>query len=460
VYPVLDTEDKPLSPRKPENKPGKKPVIKDGVKPVSVSKPAVKPPSQVKPLTPKQLEKKPATKKIVNPVSEPAVEPPDYIKEWATAPYERLRTICEEHPTSYVSRAQFELQEPVYALRDVEVRDMMWKIQDGIEDVAALFQGNLPKRWGDDKSRTLTRIYESRDVSTSRILKGVAGAVRWTDDEEWHDTFASDNKRRALVCGIIGNMLVEQVFKHPFFGGDAATIDTLFDLQKELRDEDAFARKHASATVLATHFFGKNLASRNLAPTAILNTPENFTTHVDVIVTALDTHLRPLFLQMCATRDMRQDGIDRAHFVFIKNLTRLVATAGLLSLQMAADPFTVYYHVPIAKGERFEHAAHVAFNDAEMKRTNPRSPDAVFPTEEKRKHASKNEALISMVLMNGLTAYRCGGWEDAKSDPEWDGESFTGRVYAKEEYAEVGYRGRLLTHGWVFCKWGRAKIFN
>ncbi|KAJ4358364.1 uncharacterized protein N0V89_002946 [Didymosphaeria variabile] len=437
-----DTKFQPVSQIKP-------PILKKPVKGTAV-KPVTK--SITKPVT------KPVTKSTIKLVSEPAVEPPEHIKERTAAPSRRLRNIMKEygeHPSSCVGQVLEELQEPVYSLRDVEVRDMMWQIQDGMEDIAGFFKGSLPASWAESKSKTLARLYfdeDMRDVSTARVMKCVAGG-RWKDEGEWHDIFADTNKRRALVCGIIGNVLVEQVFKHPFFGGDEQTIDALFNVQKELREDEAFARKFASASLLRTPLFG------NPPDTSILEPPENLTKHVAAVVAALDAHLRPLlhrFLPLFQGPKAK----DSVHLLFIERLTRLVGTAALLSLQMAADPLTVYYFTPVAKGDRFEPEAHEAVNEKDMERTHPRSLKTTFPSEEARRRARNDEAVISMVLMHGLTAYRKGGWEAPESDPDWDGEIVVGRLYAKEEYGEMGYRARLLTRGWVFCKWGRAERFE
>lgn len=127
---------------------------------------------------------------------------------------------------------------------------------------------------------------------------------------------------------------------------------------------------------------------------------------------------------------------------------------------MAVDPFTVYYNVPVANGDRFSHALHGSLNSEEMKRSHPRNPGAASASEESKKRARNDNAVISMVLMNGLTAYRAGGWEAPESDPKWDGKGFVGRVYAREGDVGVGYRGRVLSHGWVFCKWGRVESFD
>ncbi|KAF9729093.1 hypothetical protein PMIN01_12783 [Paraphaeosphaeria minitans] len=453
------------APVKPADRPvvpAIKPVAKSAVnsprKPVHrpVHIPAIAGFSQAKPVTLKKPPIATVAHNVVKPVAEPVIEPPDYIKEWTDAPYDRLRTICEDYPTSYLAQVQKELQEPMYAIRDVEVRDMMWQLQDGIEEVAALFQATIQPLLNTEMSKNLTRIYADQTLPTSRVLRGVAGKD-WTDEEGWHDIFASDRKRRALVCGIIGNVLTEQVFKHPFFGGDVRNIDALFDLQRDLRAEDAFHRKHESAKLLSSLTIEKTPNNAPNDPKTILHPPENFTTHVDVVVNALDTHLRPLLRNLCGYRPVSRIGATAVHWSLVQALTRLVGTAGLLALQMAVDPFTVYHHVPVANGDRFSHALHEAVNRADMERTHPRSSETVFPSEEVWRRARYDEAVVGMVLMDGLTAYRAGGWEAAGSDPGWDGDGFVGRVYAKDGDGGRGYRGRVLTHGWVFCEWQGAR---
>lgn len=61
-----------------------------------------------------------------------------------------------------------------------------------------------------------------------------------------------------------------------------------------------------------------------------------------------------------------------------------------------------------------------------------------------------DEPRVQIVLMDGLTAYRKGGWE-ARESRVWK------PVFAEKEGAEMGIRARVLVHGWVFCRWGRAR---
>lgn len=307
-----------------------------------------------------------------------------------------------------------------------------------MEEVAGFFlQKDLPAAWARNKTKTLTRIYKEPDVSTQRVLEWVAGR-RWAEDAAWHELFDNKDKRQAVVLGVLGNVLVEQVLKHPFFGGDSHIIHAIYNSTEELREEDAFSRKHASATLLREPLF---LDGPDLEP------PEDFPKHVDAVVTALDIHLRPL-LNLVGTRPVMQS-------LFITHLTRLVGTAGLLSLQMAADPHAVYYFVPVSRDDVFSHEEHDALNDQEMERTHPRGPKTVFADEKEREKRVGEEAVVEVGIMDGLTVYRRGGWEDMESWVKWDGDRFVGRRYARKEYGEMGYRARVLVRGLVFCKWGR-----
>ena len=149
-----------------------------------------------------------------------------------------------------------------------------------------------------------------------------------------------------------------------------------------------------------------------------------------------------------------------------ENLTLLVTTAGLLALHMASDPHTVYHHVPVFKEDHFSHEKHEAFNHRQMELTHPRQETTKWPagtTNAEKDRAQGDEALNQILLMDGLTAYRRGGWEDwATSRPYWDAESgeWKGRTYIRPKNKDSGFRGRVLTHGWVYCRWGRARRFG
>lgn len=226
--------------------------------------------------------------------------------------------------------------------------------------------------------------------------------------------------------------------------------------------------------------------------------PSGFQGHTDTIVAALYTHLMPIFTLPESRRELRnafrsdkaaipssdaQRKLLQKHEVLskdlpvgrtttgkttpglIERLTTIVATAGFVSLQMALDPHTVYYHTPVFKEDRFEYKRHEAFNKKQMEQTHPRQPDTVWPegtTDAEKKRARGDEALNQILLMDGLTTYRKGGWETPRSVTHFHRERkvWQGREYSDEKFRDNGFRARVLTHGWVFCRWGRARPFG
>jgi hypothetical protein len=199
------------------------------------------------------------------------------------------------------------------------------------------------------------------------------------------------------------------------------------------------------------------LAVRALTDTnsTSLTEPTNFTNHVNHIVSVLWTHL---FI----THRIYSPDNEVTH---LSALHSIVTQAGLLSLIMRADPHTVYYFEPVFKEDTFTAKRMECFNFQQMQQRNMRTPDteARLSTREKARRAlipkaelerSRNdEPLTQITIMHGITAYRLGGWEDARS-------TLDNVVYEKAEYENLGIRSRILTHAWVYCRWGRARRFK
>ena len=123
---------------------------------------------------------------------------------------------------------------------------------------------------------------------------------------------------------------------------------------------------------------------------------------------------------------------------------------------MRADEHTVYYFVPTFKEDTFTSKHMECFNRIDMQDTHPRNrktwPEGT--TTEEKNRASGDDALTHITLMDGVTAYRQGGWETGVStpmDPKWSIEG-GGK--------DSGIRCRILTQGWVYCRWGRARKFT
>jgi hypothetical protein len=57
-------------------------------------------------------------------------------------------------------------------------------------------------------------------------------------EQGWRDLFYDQEKRQALVCAIIGNVIVEQVLQHIFFGGESEHTRIVAKLQERYQNED------------------------------------------------------------------------------------------------------------------------------------------------------------------------------------------------------------------------------
>ncbi|KAF1851572.1 uncharacterized protein K460DRAFT_240622, partial [Cucurbitaria berberidis CBS 394.84] len=373
-------------------------------------------------------------------------------EKWEAKPNLRAREVIAKNPVRAKAAIENEIKEPEYALRDAEIRDGLWQIMDQMERFAlAFFQfehlsedGVLPTRW-----------YKDLTPQTAKIIGCVASGGP-AGVHGWHDLFIDEQKRRALVCAIIGNVLVEQVFQHILFGGRAAEIKAVAALQEKHRNEDGELPWHYGTAI-------KKLLKGNKA-TDVLELPANFSNHVNRIVGAVWTHLSPIFylnlenLSTPGETEIPEDVFNPLH--------KIIAQAGVLSLHMRLDPHTVYYFEPIFKEDTFTANRMECFNFRNMQQRHPRcTPEEVLKLDEEeqerratlldaeKKRARNDEPLTQITIMDGVCAYRLGGWEKVSSkasQPE----------YEKPEYKTQGVRARILTHGWVYCRWGRARRFK
>ena len=162
------------------------------------------------------------------------------------------------------------------------------------------------------------------------------------------------------------------------------------------------------------------------------------------------------------------------------HLQTLVISAGLLSLHMYLSPNTIYHHVPLFKEDTYVSSSMECFNERAMRLSNMRtsltclsslsssssSPSSFRPTQEElqqetvrrnrlseteKRRAGSDVPLVQIVCIEGITAYRRGGWEKNKTS------SNENPVFEKSEYRNMGIRARILTHGWTYCRWGRAR---
>jgi hypothetical protein len=125
-------------------------------------------------------------------------------------------------------------QEPEYALRDVEVRDGVWHVQDMLEHLCnEFFAFEVPAQY----TRLPQVFFEQFSAESARVVACVASGGP-EGEVGWHSLFMDVGKRKAVVAAIMGNVLVEQVFQHMFFGGTKGNVEEILNLQVEHRDAD------------------------------------------------------------------------------------------------------------------------------------------------------------------------------------------------------------------------------
>ena len=181
--------------------------------------------------------------------------------KWHIKPHLRARQLLEANGHDTAALLE-DLQEPAYVCRDAEIRDGVCKLTKQIEDFAKeQFVFVI-----EDGTR-LRSAFESMAPETVKIIGCVASGGP-AGASGWKDLFLTADKRQALVCAIIGNVLVEQVFQHLFFGGTEDQIKEVAAIQFEHRNEDGKSKPqvHTHFMRTNTHRFRPQQALRRQDP--------------------------------------------------------------------------------------------------------------------------------------------------------------------------------------------------
>lgn len=135
---------------------------------------------------------------------------------------------------------------------------------------------------------------------------------------------------------------------------------------------------------------------------------------------------------------------------------------------MRLDSHTAYHLAPVFKEQPFTASSMVCINHKAMISTHPRGngdKDGISKAEQDRRATlSKEEVqrmqhdqgLVQMTLFPRLTAYRLGGWEIASSQPYAEPK----KVEFEPGCEGAGVRCRPLTDAWVYCRWGRQRVWQ
>ena len=83
----------------------------------------------------------------------------------------------------------------------------------------------------------LRSVLSSLPKETVRIIGCVASGGP-AGAKGWEALFLEAEKREALVCAVVGNVVVEQVFQHLFFAGTEEQVREMGEIQFTDRHED------------------------------------------------------------------------------------------------------------------------------------------------------------------------------------------------------------------------------
>lgn len=127
--------------------------------------------------------------------------------------------------------------EPLYSLRDIEIRDGLWQLNDKLESFTMEhynfdFGANGPG----NKELLDTQLAKMPQATVDLI--GCVASGGPSGPTGWRNLFFNKQKRRALVCAIIGEILEGQVLEHLFFGCSAEHEQNLERLQQEHAGDD------------------------------------------------------------------------------------------------------------------------------------------------------------------------------------------------------------------------------
>ncbi|KAI8933661.1 hypothetical protein NX059_009382 [Plenodomus lindquistii] len=334
---------------------------------------------------------------------------------------------------------------PLYTIRDVEIRDTLDDICDQIRTLSRDHFGAANTHFAVD-----TRFFERLTDDTARLVGCVASGGPG-GEQGWIELFDNVQKRRALICAMVGNLLVEQVLRHPFFGGGEEGSEEVGGAEERFRDGDGFERNTRIAEIISAA-----LTDATASETSKTRLPPDFNNHVVRVVQAIWAHLSLINYLL----EGEEHTIPSAIF---STLFKIVTHAGILSLLLRQDKRTVYYFEPLFKEDEFNPTRMECYNYLEMRQRHPRTPVAKLSKEERARRAELTDGekqralsdrpLTQITIMPGLRAYRLGGWEKQSSTAE-------NPEYEVSSYENEGIRSQKLTDGWVYCRWGRARGYN
>ena len=331
--------------------------------------------------------------------------------------------------------------EPPYVMADAEARDTLWSLNMEMGKFAEAHFNFQTSQYRVCKMLTQLHVNDARFVQlVARIASGGPGGI-----DSWFDLFQKVEFRKALVRGIIGSVLVEQVFKSLYFGAPESVRDPVEAIELQLGNGNGFDRNAAYANAIAGQLDTKRATNEYYLPSKFAKHAEEIATRLSILLLPIlkmdpDLTVFKSYSQGAAGQQSRR----RDFQAVVHELFELVSRAGMLSLAMRLDCNTVYHFVPTCTEEQYDNKVMDCGNEDAMRNEHPQRREwPAGTTEQERQRAVSDEALITVVCMEGCTAYRRGGWQDGAG------------IHEEHDGGKMGLRHSMLTTSAVMCRWGR-----
>jgi hypothetical protein len=187
---------------------------------------------------------KPHTTPIVPSLASPPREMDDpwstlpSAQKWSTNPNLHARELC----SATAIRTSLP-HEPPYSFQETEISDGLLHLTSSIERfvLTLIPRGAHASHTffdaGTGDTRVKTSFFESLAVETVKVVSYIASGGP-SGVSGWHSLFVEKEKLQALVLGVVGNCVTEQVLRHAFFGGSEEGVAAVRGVEEEMRDAD------------------------------------------------------------------------------------------------------------------------------------------------------------------------------------------------------------------------------
>ena len=290
--------------------------------------------------------------------------------------------------------------------------------------------------------------------------------------EGWRTLLSDTTCCQALVSGIVGRALKENVFSELCFGSDPKLAEILAEEEQHMAQTDGEFMLAVSCPSFANFRAGFHRSRRRAGTLKRhekeLNTP-SLRHAVARITLQLERLLSPLWELGSTATAWRLTG-KRGQ------LAGIVDLAAAVSHSIRKDGSSVYYWAPTFKDEEFEPARMECFNLYDMVQASPydkKTENGVDQAVLQNGHEHESEAIVRIVCFPGLVAYQQGGGDFGRRElaqEEQHDRNIPKDVQRHRERVEnrgkgtltgdEGFRTRTILKSVVLLQWGKQRLLT